>query len=96
MPKLTRDELVRSEPYQILMNCIEGVDYDETAQILIDLIDKEKKAFAKSVVGRVEDHNEQCRMYRKTMQTSGICICNAKQRNNLRLEILEKIKNASN
>lgn len=63
---------------------------------IITNIKEQQFAHADSVVGNVENHNAQCTQYRKTNRDHSICLCNAKARNNLRLEQREINKGVLN
>lgn len=65
---------------------------DKYEEDLITLILQEREVFAFAAVGKLESHNEQCRYYRISHQNSRVCLCKARHRNQLRLEIRKDIK----
>jgi len=89
-PPLTDDEL--REKLRITLQQIFGhsVSNPLLNKFLMPIIQSQKQSYADTIIGNVENHNEQCTEYRKANQNHSICICNARQRNNLRLEQRER------
>lgn len=93
MAELMTEKELRKELQHFNYNENQGIDLAPShVDFLVDLIESQKRAYAKKIIGKPENHTDQCTTYRKASQNGSICICNAKQRNKLRLEMWEANK----